>query len=157
MNFLTTKPLKITLMLVLSFAGMQGAHAQESDLAQIQDVQINKNTQKFRMDFGLLPITAIRTEEFRLSNSSKQAMTGVSWNLSGDSFGLRSNCLKTLAPGASCDFQVTFICQRSGFASGQLLIYTSSTNFEITLSGIGDQEPNFPHPPPPPPAPWPHP
>ncbi|WP_413943143.1 hypothetical protein [Bdellovibrio sp. HCB-162] len=105
-----------------------------------------------RMDFGLLPVSANKTQKFLLGNNGSSTLTQISWKISGDSFTASTNCPPELAPGKSCEFVVTYWCLREGFAEGLLKIHTSHDSYALMLSGVGNRV-SYPEPRPPTPRP----
>ena len=69
------------------------------------------------------------------------AGNGLLWiggiSLSGDDFTMRTSCGSTLAAGASCTINVTFLPQATGARSGVVTITDTAGTQRITLSGVG--------------------
>lgn len=105
-----------------------------------------------RLDFGMMPVGALRTKTLLLTNYNNASIYGISHTVSGDTFIVNSDCPDSLRSGLSCRFQITLNCSREGHQYGSLEIATSDKDYQVHLSGYCNR---IPTPEPRPPAPRP--
>lgn len=76
-----------------------------------------------------------------VSNGSSSALTLGTFMGSNSAFSAKTTCISggsgTLAPGASCTIDFTFLPQTTGTQSGSLSFYGGSQAYSISLSGTG--------------------
>ena len=79
----------------------------------------------------------LRSVNLRNTGTGEVQIQGVS--TSGNAFSALTNCPTVLAPGASCQAQVTFAPDAAGSNTGALSVDSSATagRLTVTLSGIG--------------------
>jgi hypothetical protein len=91
------------------------------------------------IDFGPVLVNGTAGHGLTITNSGTASVTLNSISETGPGFSHTSNCSDYLAPGASCNVDVTFAPTVSGSASGTLTVNSddSDPNHAISLTGRG--------------------
>ncbi|MFV8251127.1 hypothetical protein [Bdellovibrio bacteriovorus] len=88
-----------------------------------------------RMDFGMQMVGSERSKDMLLTNYSSGTIYDISHTISADSFFVANDCPTQLRSGLSCRYRIAFLCQREGYQTGTLNIFTSDKNYRVHLSG----------------------
>jgi HYDIN/CFA65/VesB family protein len=93
-----------------------------------------------KLDFGTLPVgTSSAPAITTLTNTGKERVRIVDITASGIDFNESNHCGDTIAPGASCEIQLTFKPMITGLRLGVLTVMISNrgTPRYIALAGTG--------------------
>ena len=96
----------------------------------------------FWMDFGKVQVGDQESESVQLENTGDVPVAVKDVDFSGDD-GFEvdgGDCERVLAPGESCEIEVTFEPEEAGRFSGEVEIETAIGDLEFNVSGEGERD-----------------